>query len=598
MTYNLWLAQVNYRYGSNVFIPYSVGRLWAYILEQPQLKEQWQLDRILYDREFIPKLLAETETVPDVLGISCYIWNWEYSKELAKEVKLASPTTLVVMGGPQVPDRSEDFFNEHPYVDVLVHGEGEVAFAAILEAKTQKTDLSHIPGLTLNREGRGVRTGAPARLAELDRLPSPYTSGVFDRLVVSDPSLQWQALQETNRGCPYQCTFCDWGSATFAKVNKFPLDKIKEEIKWFAEHKIELLYNCDANFGMLEQDVAIAQALIESKRKTGYPQKFRAAYAKKINERVFGVAKVLAEAEMSKGATISFQSLNRETLEVVKRSNIRFDDIGAVLSRYNNQNIPTYSELILGLPGESYTSFRAGIEHLLHSGQHYGLNVYPCMALKNSEMSQPEYVAQHGLKTVRVPMLLLHGIPPKRGEVQEYYDIIIETNTLPHKDWRKGYILAWLIQALHCGGLLERVAQYLHRKGGTSYTGFYEDLLAWFGHRSRSLLGEEIAWINGVLDKVLAGGGWDVVQKRFGPIAWPPEELTALHLMLSKDRFYMEMAMYFDYVGIETEELNEVLDEQYHALPDVEDDYGGDEERYAREVVWYGRKGKTVKRAA
>jgi radical SAM superfamily enzyme YgiQ (UPF0313 family) len=51
----------------------------------------------------------------------------------------------------------------------------------------------------------------------------------------ANPQERWLVLWETNRGCPFQCTFCDWGSATAAKVNQFELDRLLREVDWFAE---------------------------------------------------------------------------------------------------------------------------------------------------------------------------------------------------------------------------------------------------------------------------------------------------------------------------------------------------------------------------
>ena len=83
-------------------------------------------------------------------------------------------------------------------------------------------------------------------------IPSPYLAGYFDEIVdeMREQGLEPYALWETNRGCPYSCTFCDWGSATMTKVRKFSLERAKAEAKWFSDKKIKAVYNCDANFGI------------------------------------------------------------------------------------------------------------------------------------------------------------------------------------------------------------------------------------------------------------------------------------------------------------------------------------------------------------
>mgnify|MGYP001563598849 CR=1 FL=1 len=95
-------------------------------------------------------------------------------------------------------------------------------------------------------------------------------------------------------------------------------------------------------------------------------------------DRVFQISKMLNSAGMSKGATLSFQSMDAHTLEAINRKNINMDDFRERLLEYNQNGIATYTELILGLPGESIESFKSGIDTLLDAGKHEGLNCYLC----------------------------------------------------------------------------------------------------------------------------------------------------------------------------------------------------------------------------
>ena len=61
----------------------------------------------------------------------------------------------------------------------------------------------------------------PQTFRDLDEIPSPFLEGAFDSIMAANPQESWIGLWETNRGCPFRCTFCDWGSATAAKVTKF-----------------------------------------------------------------------------------------------------------------------------------------------------------------------------------------------------------------------------------------------------------------------------------------------------------------------------------------------------------------------------------------
>jgi radical SAM superfamily enzyme YgiQ (UPF0313 family) len=636
------LAQVNQRYGRNVFFPYSVGLLWAYAAKDPQIARQYELIEFLFLREPIDSVVARLRD-PDVVGVSNYIWNWQYNLALARAVKERYPDCLIVMGGPQTPNRAGDFLPRHPYLDILVHQEGEAAFHAILcERLTGMCNYQQVPGITFRDSlGQSITTGTGMRMPDLENIPSPYLSGLFDSLL-SLP-YDFNASQETHRGCPYSCTFCDWGSAVFTKVRRFGDQRIVDEYEWMGKNRVELLYNCDANYGMLPRDVSITERLVDAKRRYGFPKKFRAAYAKKSNSNVFSIAKLLNEEKMNKGVTLSMQSMDGHTLDVVKRGNIKLTDFAETVRKYKLSQISTYTEIILGLPGETFASFCRGVDEILNAGQHDSINIYPCMLLPNSEMSDPAYVHEHGIRAVRTPMLWLHASPIS-GDVKEYYDVVIETSTMPERDWRRAYKLSWAIQALHCMPVLQSVAILMARIAGVSISSFYLALIQEGEREGRTLLGEQISRVDQIIDGILSGTSSDIILPMFGDIVWPLEEASFLTFSYARDRFYREARQILrsmaDRNGWEVSDtviddalayqwntivhpddsgrvklhlrhnVHEFVQGQHLGAPvplrrgsyDIEIDrgagYDGDWVVYAREAVWYGRKGGSLRHAA
>src|SRR5690606_35936932 len=141
---------------------------------------------------------------------------------------------------------------------------------------TSLPDLGHerlasIDGLTfLDASGEMVRTPDRGRIVDLDELPSPYLTGEFDDI----PAEAWNQILaiETNRGCPYGCTFCDWGSSTLSRIRKFSIDRVAAEIEWAASHGVAAIDITDANFGIMSRDVEIARIIADIKRRTGFPQ--------------------------------------------------------------------------------------------------------------------------------------------------------------------------------------------------------------------------------------------------------------------------------------------------------------------------------------
>lgn len=643
MKRNVALVQVNHAYGKNVFLPYSVGLLAAYAKNDPIVNDNFSFNNFVYLREPVEQIL-ERLTCPEIFGISAYIWNFEFSMALGKAARFKFPNCLIVLGGPHVPSRSDNFFQEYSWADLLVHHEGEAAFTEILKAKLQDEQKPcavkgcaylSIPGLSVNA-GDGIckKTEDRKRAVDLDALPSPYLTGIFDDFPFDQ--YEFQASSETHRGCGYSCQFCQWGDAVFTKVRKFGDKRVVDEYKWMADKKINLVYNCDANFAMYERDIEITKSLIELKRKFGFPKKFRAAYAKNAVERVYQVSKLLNDAGMSKGATLSFQSMDPITLETVKRKNIGVDAFKGLMKRYRQENIPTYSEIIIGLPGETYNSFANGLNQLLECHQHDSVNCYCCEILPNAEMAAPEYLEKHGIKSIEVPVLFFHGTPSEDELYQEKYHLVISTNTLPRSDWLRCMRLSWAIQAFHCLPLLQIVAVFCKAHEGISYRNFYERLLEWAEAHPGTLIGSVAAEATDLFVGITQGKGWGIVDSRFGEIIWPPEEGSFLKCVAEKDRFYDEFWEFletlidgevkvdvfyyqilslidpFRTIGKHTtvfqfkHDIRSYLEAAYLGEPaelkeqwityeiEVSHNYERDLEKYAREAVWYGRKGGTL----
>jgi putative methyltransferase len=633
MKRNVVLVQVNFQYGDNVFVPYAVGSIQAYSESFPEIRSKFQFYNPVFLREDPADVVFGMEK-PSVVGISCYLWNWEYNKLLAKKIRQTYPKCLIVFGGTQVPDRSDGFFEEHPYVDILVHQEGEIAFKDILlESLKEEPDYRNIPGLSVKVCGEKTHKTSPSlRIRDLSILPSPYTSGVFDFMV--NLGFRLNVTNEGDRGCPYKCTFCDWGGSTFSKLSQFSEERIISEFEWFARSKVEYVFNADANFGILPRDVDLIRKLIEIRRQhDGFPVGFRMCTAKNAKERVFELVYLLNEAGMNKGATLSFQSMDAETLRLIKRENIKMDDFNHWMNAYAEKGIATYTELIMGMPGETYSSTKFGID-VLFNEQAHAINLYAhaCTALPNSEMSDPLYVSLHGIKTVKMPILLAHSTPD--AGISEYHNVIIETRTMPHEEWLRSYMFYWAIQCFHCLGLTKHISIFLHKELNLKYSDFYDQFMEHFLLKSGSFIGKEISLTLQILKDAVKGGRLDRVSEEFGNLYWPLEEMSFLTFVKEKGRFYKEVEEFLIAL-CDTGQFGEKVDKkilcdlvQYQSailkepfckevVVDLQYDFQGyfttgslsdifsaqpirltargeafrDVAEYAQKIVWYGRRG-------
>ena len=242
----------------------------------------------IYRREEKSDLVKKLEGV-DILLVSLYVWNKNISLAVAKEVKIKNPDMIVIMGGPSVPNDASEFMIEHNYIDICVHQEGEQTVLKIVDT-LPNNNYSDIQGLSF-RDDNGIihNTGIRDRIKDFSLIPSPYLSGFFDELIeIVGDSHNWLASWESNRGCPFACTYCDWGSATNSKVTRIELERAFEELDWFALHKIEFIFVCDANFGMLPRDLEIADYVTTLKQVFGYPKVFSVQNTK--NKRIIILA--------------------------------------------------------------------------------------------------------------------------------------------------------------------------------------------------------------------------------------------------------------------------------------------------------------------
>lgn len=365
---------------------------------------------------------------PFVVAFSVYYWNRAKSLKLARLVKRRWPRCHVVVGGNDVTHQQDAVFAEAPWVDVLVHGEGELRFREVLALLLRgDTDMSTVDGVSFRRGDRVVTTVPAARIADLDSVPSPLLDGAYTDAELAATSM---VIYETNRGCPYSCAFCYWGGATNSKVRQFPFERVVAELERVVRCVRDgtLLFVADANFGMLPRDPDIARALVRLCEEHDKRLGFIAAWAKNTNDRVVQTALVLHEAGLLKSVTLSAQSFDPSTLALANRSNLRPDRFRDLHARFRDLGITTYTELIWGLPGESYASFKSGVEEVLEVGG--TAVVYPLTLLNNTDYTAERFRTNHALTTRRIPADV--------SNPELLADMVVAHSTMTEQDWLRG----------------------------------------------------------------------------------------------------------------------------------------------------------------
>lgn len=439
---------MNQHFFDQSFLPYSVALLQAHVLAHSSQPSRYLFLLPIFECESVAsacdKLMAA-----DVVGMSVYVWNIQRSLALAAALKRRKPQIRIFFGGPQVPDQAEAFLRAHPQVDLCFHGPGEDSFLSCLEQYPVFAPET-LKGVSwLDATGQfHTRPQAPWQ-RDLTQAASPYLLGCLDPLLALYPGRSWIAPWETNRGCPFSCTFCDWGSATSSKVLRFPMERLEAEIHWFASRRITSIFCCDANFGLLPRDELITETLIQVYRQTGFPREIYTQSAKNATERVYRIQKRLAEAGLSRGVTLSFQTLDAQALRDIQRENISLASYRELQYRFRCEGIPTYTDLLIGVPGETLASFAAGLEAVIRGGQHEQLRFYEIALLPNAPMAQPEYRRKYQLQTIQVPAVTPWGAVETRADPLESYEILIGSYSYSVFDWQQMRIFAWLTELFY-----------------------------------------------------------------------------------------------------------------------------------------------------
>ena len=462
---NLYLCQPNFRFGiagkTGYWIPYSIGCLWSYASQFDDIKDNVALKDIIFRRENVDTLVDRLED-PDIIAFSCYMWNWEWSKEVAQRVKERYPKCKIVFGGPQVTDRpkEEEFFKHHPYVDTISLAEGELSFTDMLRNLINGKLIEKIYNYP--------------RLTDLE-IPSPYLTGVFKTILEDNPDVIWNGTLETNRGCPFACTFCDWGGLTYSKLKKFPEEKVLQELHWMAQNKMDYVTIADANFGVfLDRDMKFTEELVALQKEYGYPQVVDATWYKNSSEEIMEIVKKFISSGFNRGLTLSVQSMDMDVLEEIKRRNMEFSNLKHIFDICNREQIPSYTELILGLPKETFESWSHGLCEVIEMGQHNAIESWLAQLLENSHLNTPGQRAEHEIDTVVVKDYI-SGFEEEDG-ISESVTLVRGTKDMPMPKFIDSWLYAWMINNFHNYGWTQIISRFLRKYNGLTYLEFYNRL--------------------------------------------------------------------------------------------------------------------------
>jgi radical SAM superfamily enzyme YgiQ (UPF0313 family) len=314
------------------------------------------------------KILACIEKErPDVIGFSNYGWNENLNRVIGGHIRKILPDALIVAGGPNIdpaPEYRLDFLKRHPYIDFLVIDSGEEPFSELVSWwRDESRDYDRLPENIAWRDGDEIITSGVRPLKKtIENIPSPYLNGYLDEFL--DAGMV--PMLESNRGCPYKCTFCAWGAAAKDKVSKFDLQTTLAEVEYLGRKtRARNWIIVDANFGMLSRDIDIAKAVRNVKDTTGFPDRCHMWLAKNVTERNIEIGEIFGDMV---DVHMAMQSMDERVLKNIKRSNISLDTYVSYHERFHRIGSDTLAELIIPMPGETVGSHKVALRELLSIG--------------------------------------------------------------------------------------------------------------------------------------------------------------------------------------------------------------------------------------
>jgi len=435
--------------------PLNVGFVAAYAAKAFGSEIDLKLFKYADDLE-----AALHDAPPDILGMSNYPWNFNLGLEFFHMVRSLSPETICVMGGPNIPledEGRERFIRRNSLIDFYAYLEGEEAFAALLRRAMEsgldreKMKSAPIDGF-IHRisDTEAVKGIMLPRRRMLDEIPSPYLTGFMDKFF--DGKLS--PMMETNRGCPFSCAFCHEGNQLISKVNFFSTERVKEELDYIAAavRKAPILISnltfADPNFAMYERDYEIVEHIAKIQERQNWPRSIFASTGKNKKERI---ALALRKLKGSMSMWMSVQSMDPVVLKEIHRDNISTSQMMSLASVYQEFGLPTFSELILGLPGDSYERHINSISQVLEAGINV-VEVYTCMLLNGTQLNTAFYRATHNIGS-HFRILPRDFAKLGNGRIAvEIEEVVSSTNTMSFDDYQNARKVHLMVAVVYNGG--------------------------------------------------------------------------------------------------------------------------------------------------
>ena len=461
----IYLADLFHDYKPNhICVPLGIGFVGEFLCQE--FGNDIELELFKSPAELIERIKLAP---PQLLGLANYSWNVGLNQLVVDIAKAQDPRTVVIQGGPHIRVDEEginQYMTDHPEIDLYAMYEGEFAAKNLVEQLFACPDASSlratgkaIPGIAYRNGERLVYQALKTSKSDIEQIPSPYLSGLLDKFLANPLYLP---LLETNRGCPFACTFCAWGISALNKVRRFSTERVLAEIEYVKERSESAMwYFTDANFGMFERDLEIAQAVRNAVNSSVHFTKLSVNWAKNSSRYCTEIAHILNGICEP---LIAIQSTDQSVLSKVKRANIKISTMTDMIAQGRKDGVPMTTDVLVGLPGEDLKSHLNTLREVFALG-FQSFNVGQIRMLPGSEMETDESRREFGLQT---KFRYIAGFMGRYAgtNVYEYEESVIQTSTLSAEDMYYIRTVHFLVWVLWNSGLGQPLLRYIHATDG------------------------------------------------------------------------------------------------------------------------------------
>lgn len=404
---------------------YSTRKLMA-ALQSPPVQENIEVHLVESRRKDPDEFLEHLEAIDaDVIGASAYVWSMPTFVEVARQWKRRRPDSLVVFGGPSARPRMfqhQPFADAPRHIDAFVEGEGEDVLRDIVAVDDlSREGLRDVPGLMLSTGDGWQPTRPRTQRSDLSAFHSPYVRGLLGP--------HQTGLVETFRGCPFACTFCQWGDSR--KLDRtFSAEYIASDLRALASLEAKGAALIDAGLNL---NPRAFQNLLAAEREVGF-FKERNFYCEVYPSHLSGEQIQFLENVRADRISVGLQSFDPDVLNTIQR---RFDEANfrrVVETLSKIANLVTV-EIIMGLPGDNPRSFIETLDRL--HDLPCEARVFHCLVLPDALMDRAAPGSDMVYDQATLQMLSCKGWPD--GEIARMRETLdaraARLGGIAMKDW-------------------------------------------------------------------------------------------------------------------------------------------------------------------